>query len=132
MGALTFADMTTGPAGQPMTLGQRTEEVQRRYRSDDPVPRAIVRAGRCSRRRAIGLDSGSTVGSGRPAVARLADLGQRWTRACRRLLVATGVVGGSVVWLFGAVGPAQPDQPVFTEEEVTVQAPSGGRSRGGG
>ena len=29
MDALTFADMTTGPAGQPMTLEQRVEEVQR-------------------------------------------------------------------------------------------------------
>ena len=44
MDALTFADMTTGPAGQPMTLEQRIEEVQRRYRSDNPVHRAIVRA----------------------------------------------------------------------------------------
>jgi predicted HD phosphohydrolase len=44
MDALTFADMTTGPAGQPMTLEQRIEEVQRRYPLDDPVHRAIVRA----------------------------------------------------------------------------------------
>jgi hypothetical protein len=44
MDALTFADMTIGPAGQPMTLAQRIEEVQRRYPSDDPVHRAIVRA----------------------------------------------------------------------------------------
>ena len=44
MDALTFADMSSGPAGQPMTLNQRIEEVQRRYRSDDPVYRAIVRA----------------------------------------------------------------------------------------
>jgi hypothetical protein len=44
MDALTFADMTTGPAGQPMTLEQRIEEVQRRYPPDDPVHRAIVRA----------------------------------------------------------------------------------------
>ena len=44
MDALTFADMTTGPAGEPMTLAQRIEEVQRRYRSDDPVHQAIVRA----------------------------------------------------------------------------------------
>jgi hypothetical protein len=44
MDALTFADMTTGPAGQPMTLDERIQEVQRRYRSDDPVHRAIVRA----------------------------------------------------------------------------------------
>jgi hypothetical protein len=44
MDALTFADMATGPAGQSMTLGQRIEEVRRRYRSDDPVYRAITRA----------------------------------------------------------------------------------------
>jgi HD domain len=44
MDALTFADMTTGPAGQPMTLDQRIEEVQRRYPPDDPVYRAMVRA----------------------------------------------------------------------------------------
>jgi hypothetical protein len=44
MDALTFADMTTGPAGQPMTLEQRISDVQRRYRADDPVHRAIVRA----------------------------------------------------------------------------------------
>ena len=44
MDALTFADMTTGPAGQPMTLDERIEEVQRRYPPSDPVHRAIVRA----------------------------------------------------------------------------------------
>jgi putative nucleotidyltransferase with HDIG domain len=44
MDALTFADMTTGPTGQPMTLEQRIEEVQRRYPADDPVRRAIARA----------------------------------------------------------------------------------------
>jgi hypothetical protein len=44
MDALTFADMTTGPAGQAMTLDERIEEVQRRYPSDDPVHRAIARA----------------------------------------------------------------------------------------
>jgi hypothetical protein len=44
MDALTFADMTTGPTGQPMTLEQRIEEVQRRYPCNDPVHRAIVRA----------------------------------------------------------------------------------------
>ena len=45
MDALTFADMATGPAGQPMTLAQRIEEVPRRYPTGDPVHRAIVRAG---------------------------------------------------------------------------------------
>jgi hypothetical protein len=44
MDALIFADTTTGPAGQPMTLAQRVQEVQRRYPSNDPVHRAIVRA----------------------------------------------------------------------------------------
>ena len=44
MDALIFADMTTGPTGQPVTLDQRIEEVRRRYSSDDPVHRAIVRA----------------------------------------------------------------------------------------
>jgi hypothetical protein len=44
MDALTFADMTTGPAGQPMTMDQRIEEILRRYPPDDPVHRAIVRA----------------------------------------------------------------------------------------
>ena len=44
MDALTFADMTIGPAGQPMTLDERIEEIRRRYPPDDPVHRAIVRA----------------------------------------------------------------------------------------
>jgi hypothetical protein len=44
MDALTFADMTTGPAGQAMTLDERIEEVQCRYPPDDPVHRAIARA----------------------------------------------------------------------------------------
>jgi HD domain len=44
MDALTFADMTTGPAGQPMTLDERIGEIQRRDSPDDPVHRAILRA----------------------------------------------------------------------------------------
>jgi len=44
MDALTFADMTTGPAGQLMTLDERIGEIQRRYSPDDPVHRAILRA----------------------------------------------------------------------------------------
>jgi putative nucleotidyltransferase with HDIG domain len=44
MDALSFADMTIGPAGQPMTLEQRIGEIQRRYPPDDPVHRAITRA----------------------------------------------------------------------------------------
>jgi hypothetical protein len=39
--ALTFADMTTGPAGEPMTLQERIGEILRRYPPDDPVHRAI-------------------------------------------------------------------------------------------
>jgi hypothetical protein len=44
MDALTYADMTTGPAGQSMTLEERIGEIQQRYPPDDPVHRAIVRA----------------------------------------------------------------------------------------
>ena len=44
MDALIFADMTTGPTGQPMTLAERIGEIQRRYPADDPVHRAIIRA----------------------------------------------------------------------------------------
>jgi putative nucleotidyltransferase with HDIG domain len=44
MDALIFADMTTGPVGQPMTLDERISEVQRRYPPHDPVPQSIVRA----------------------------------------------------------------------------------------
>ena len=44
MDTLSFADMTTGPAGQPMTLEQRIGEIRRRYPPSDPVYRAIVRA----------------------------------------------------------------------------------------
>jgi putative nucleotidyltransferase with HDIG domain len=44
MDGLTFADMTTGPTGEPVTLDERIEDVQRRYPPSDPVHRAIVRA----------------------------------------------------------------------------------------
>jgi hypothetical protein len=44
MDALTFVDMTTGPAGQPMTLEERIGEIRHRYPPEDPVHRAIVRA----------------------------------------------------------------------------------------
>jgi HD domain len=42
--ALTFADMTIGPAGQPMTLDERISEIRHRYPQEDPVHRAIIRA----------------------------------------------------------------------------------------
>jgi hypothetical protein len=42
--ALTLADMSTGPAGQPMTLEERIGEIQHRYPPEDPVHRAILRA----------------------------------------------------------------------------------------
>jgi hypothetical protein len=35
--ALTFADMTTGPAGQPMTLAQRIDEILCRYPPNEPM-----------------------------------------------------------------------------------------------
>jgi HD domain len=72
--ALTFADMTTGPTGQSMTLDQRIEEVQRRYRSDDPVLQAPVQADRlgskAGRPRRGDADPGSRRWS-RPGPARL-------------------------------------------------------------
>jgi HD domain len=42
--ALDFADMTTGPSGDPVTLDDRIEEILRRYPADDPVHRAVIRA----------------------------------------------------------------------------------------
>ena len=51
MDALVYADMTTGPAGQPMSLDQRVDEVLRRYPAGDPVHRAIVRAHLCGTQR---------------------------------------------------------------------------------
>jgi hypothetical protein len=54
-------------------------------------------------------------------MAPLVDLRQR-SRACCRLSVATGVAKTSLVWLFGAVGPAQPDQAVLAKAGVVVQA----------
>jgi hypothetical protein len=42
--ALTFADMTIGPAGEAMTLEERVGEILGRYPPDDPVHRGIRRA----------------------------------------------------------------------------------------
>jgi hypothetical protein len=42
--ALTFADMTIGPAGEAVTLEERVGEILGRYPPDDPVHRAIRRA----------------------------------------------------------------------------------------
>jgi putative nucleotidyltransferase with HDIG domain len=42
--ALTYSDMTTGPAGQPMTFEGRIAEILSRYGPDDPVHRAITRS----------------------------------------------------------------------------------------
>jgi hypothetical protein len=42
--ALTFADMTTGPRGEPMTLNERVAEILDRYPPDDPVHRSVVRS----------------------------------------------------------------------------------------
>jgi HD domain len=42
--ALTYADMTTGPAGQRVDLEERIAEILERYPPDDPVHRAISRA----------------------------------------------------------------------------------------
>jgi HD domain len=42
--ALTYADMTTGPAGERMALEERIAEILDRYPPDDPVHRAIRRS----------------------------------------------------------------------------------------
>jgi hypothetical protein len=42
--ALTYADMTTGPAGERMALEERVAEILDRYPPDDPVHRAIRRS----------------------------------------------------------------------------------------
>jgi hypothetical protein len=54
----------------------------------------------------------------------LAELGQRHRQADGRLSVATGMTCGFVAWLFGAVGPTQPDQAVLAKAGVVDQAPS--------
>ena len=55
-------------------------------------------------------------------MAPLAGLGQR--QAFGPLSVTIGVVCASGAWLFGAVGPAQPDQTVLAKAGMAVQAPS--------
>ena len=42
--ALWFADMTTGPLGQSMTVQERLQEIRRRYGPDDVVTRFWRRA----------------------------------------------------------------------------------------
>jgi HD domain len=42
--ALTYADMTTGPAGQRLDLEERIAEILERYPPDDPVHRAVSRS----------------------------------------------------------------------------------------
>ncbi len=42
--ALTYADMTTGPAGQRVDLEERIAEILKRYPSDHPVHRAVSRS----------------------------------------------------------------------------------------
>jgi hypothetical protein len=44
MDALIYADMTTGPAGQPLTFDERMDEILARYSPEDPVHRAITRS----------------------------------------------------------------------------------------
>lgn len=43
--ALTYADMTTGPQGQPMTVRERLTEILQRYPRDHVVHQSILRAG---------------------------------------------------------------------------------------
>lgn len=42
--ALTYADMTTGPDGDPVDADERLAEILTRYDSDDPVHRAVTRS----------------------------------------------------------------------------------------
>jgi hypothetical protein len=42
--ALIYADMTTGPAGQPLTFAARIGEILQRYPAGHPVHRAISRS----------------------------------------------------------------------------------------
>jgi hypothetical protein len=42
--ALIYCDMTTGPQGQPMTVGQRLAEIRDRYGPDHVVTRALARS----------------------------------------------------------------------------------------
>jgi hypothetical protein len=42
--ALTYCDMTTGPDGTPVKIGERITEILSRYGPDDVVHRAITRA----------------------------------------------------------------------------------------
>ena len=42
--ALIYCDMTTGPQGQPMTVGERFAEIRHRYGPDHVVTRALERS----------------------------------------------------------------------------------------
>ena len=48
--ALTYCDMTTGPDGKPLTVGQRITEILSRYGPEDVVHRAIAQAAPVLRR----------------------------------------------------------------------------------
>jgi hypothetical protein len=39
--ALTYCDMLTGPAGEPVSLEERIADVERRYGADHVVPRSL-------------------------------------------------------------------------------------------
>jgi hypothetical protein len=42
--ALTYCDMTTGAAGEPVTLAERLANIARRYGADDVVTRSVHQA----------------------------------------------------------------------------------------
>jgi len=42
--ALTYCDMTTGPGGEPLTLGQRLDDIERRHGSGSLVMQALSAA----------------------------------------------------------------------------------------
>jgi hypothetical protein len=42
--ALTYCDLTTGPAGEPLTATERLQEIERRYGAESNVVRSLRRA----------------------------------------------------------------------------------------
>lgn len=73
MDALIYADMRTGPQGQPVEFEERISEILGRYAPDDPVHRAIGRARPMLRaavarvaRRLAACGGESAVGGGQP------------------------------------------------------------------
>ncbi len=52
--ALTYCDMTTGPSGEPLTLVQRLDDIERRHGSGSLVMQALT-AGQPELERSVGV-----------------------------------------------------------------------------